>query len=88
MKLIPGLLVHHTPDGAVAVPTGEAAKVLHGMMKLSATAAFLLEQMEKSADEDALVKALLQNYRVEEDRARADVRALLAQLESIGCLIP
>ena len=87
MKLIPGLLIHHTPDGAVAVPTGDAALVLHGMMKLSSTAAFLLERMENDTTEDALVQALLENYTVEEARARADVSALLAQLKAVGCLI-
>ena len=62
MKLLQGLLLHDTPDGTIAVATGDAAKVLNGMIRLSDTAAFILRQMETDTDEDAIVAALLSHY--------------------------
>ena len=87
MKLLQGLLLHETPDGTIAVATGDAAKVLNGMIRLSDTAAFILRQLEKDTTEDAIVQALLAQYTgVEESKAREDVRGVIARLDSVGLI--
>ena len=87
MKLLQGLLLHDTPDGTIAVATGEAAKVLNGMIRLSDTAAFILRQMENETTEEQIVEALLANYTgVDADKARADVRDVIARLDQVGLI--
>lgn len=87
MKLLQGLLLHETPDGTIAVATGDAAKVLNGMIRLSDTAAFILRQMEEDTTEDAIVQALLEKYTgVSEEKAREDVRGIIARLDSVGLI--
>ena len=87
MKLLSGLLLHDTPDGTIAVATGEASKVLNGMIRLSDTAAFILRQMDDDVSEDQIVKALLDNYTgVDEEKARADVRDVIARLDGVGLI--
>ncbi len=87
MKLLQGLLLHETPDGTIAVATGEASKVLNGMIRLSDTAAFILRQMEEDVTEEEIVKALLDNYTgVDEEQARQDVRDVIARLDGVGLI--
>ena len=87
MKLIPGLLIHHTPDGALAAATGEAAKVLNGMIRLSPVAAFLLRHLETETTEDALVATVLANYTAEEATGRGDIARMLSDLRAAKLLI-
>ena len=84
MKLIQGLIVHDTPDGTVAVATGEAAKRLNGMLRLSETAAFIVRQMERDTTEEKIVDALTAAYSVEREIAARDVRALVERLDGAG----
>ncbi len=87
MKLIPGLLIHDTPDGAIAVATGEAAKVLNGMIRLSPVAAFLLRHLETETTEDALVATVLAHYTAEEATVRQDIARMLSDLRAAKLLI-
>ena len=87
MKLLQGLILHETPDGTIAVATGEAATVLNGMIRLSDTAAFILHQMKEDVTEEQIVEALLANYTgVTPDQAKADVRDVIARLDKVGLI--
>lgn len=88
MKLIQGLLLHDTPDGTIAVATGEAAKVLNGMIRLSPTAAFLFRALLQDTTEDALVQAVMTSFaNAEEAAVRSDVRKLLSELRQAHLLV-
>ncbi len=87
MRLIQGLMLHDTPEGTIAVATGEAAKVLNGMLRLSDTAAFILRHMEKETTEDEVVAAITAEYRVDEARAREDFKTLVGQLDGAGLIV-
>ncbi len=72
----------------VAVPVGETSKNFHGMVRLNETAALIWNQMlERDCDEDALVAALLSEYDVSEEVARADVRRVVALLNEHKILV-
>lgn len=87
MKLIPGLLIHDTPDGTIAVATGRAASVLNGMIRLSPVAAFLFRALAEETTEDALIASVLAHYDgVDEVTARRDVGELLGQLRAAHLL--
>ena len=87
MKLIPGLLIHDTPDGTIAVATGRAASVLNGMIRLSPVAAFLFRALSLETTADALIAEVLAHYDgVDEATARRDVGELLDQLRAAHLL--
>lgn len=68
----------------VVVPlTGNIAH-MNELFTFNATAKFLWEALEEGSTEDSLVKALLENYEVEENVARADVRKFLDRLEEMA----
>lgn len=88
MKLLPGLLIHDTPDGTIAVATGAASEVLNGMIRLSPVAAFLFRHMQEETTVDALVAAVMENYDgVDADTARRDVDAFLTELRTARLLV-
>ncbi len=86
MKIKRGLMIHKTPDGTVAVATGEAARAFNGMLRLTPTAEFILRAFEKDTTIDAVAAAMTEKYDVDLDTARADVERLVATLASVGLM--
>lgn len=76
---------------------GEHVILSHGMdnkdfskiISLNETAAFMWKEAEGRGDFDAeeLVAALLENYEVDEETARKDVRRVLDKWQEIGLLV-
>lgn len=56
------------------------------MIRLNDTGAFLWEQLGADTTEDVLVRALLAEYAVDEDTARADVAVFLGKLRDADLL--
>lgn len=68
----------------VVVPlTGNIAH-MNELFTFNATAKFLWEALEEDSTEESLVQALLDNYEVEENVARADVIKFLVRLEEMA----
>ncbi len=86
MKLKKGLMLHETPDGTVAVATGDAAKGFNGMLRLSSTAAFIVRQLRSETTTDAVAEALVEKYDIDMDVAKRDVEALVAKLTEAGLM--
>jgi len=86
MKIRSGLLIHPTPDGLIAVATGDAARHFNGMIRLNETAAFFLRHMAGETTEDALLDAVTQEYDVARETAQRDLTALLARLRAADLL--
>ena len=86
MKIKGGFVVNKVGSQHVVVPVGEASMERHCMIRLNDTGAFLWEQLGADTTEDALVRALLAEYAVDEDVARADVEAFLGKLRDADLL--
>ena len=80
MKIKDGFIVNKVGSQHVVVPVGEASMERHCMIRLNGTGTFLWEQLGANTAEDALVEALLAEYAVDEDTARADVTTFLEKL--------
>ena len=70
----------------VVLPVGKAAEAWNGMLTLNESGVLLWNALEKDTKPQALVDALLAEYQVAEDQARADVDAFLEVLTRAGCL--
>lgn len=69
----------------ILIPVGETAQKLHGMLNLSESGLLLWNTLQEERTEEELVEALLVEYEV--DRATADVRAFIGQMEKAGMLL-
>ena len=86
MKIKDGFIVNKVGSQHVVVPVGEASMERHCMIRLNDTGTFLWEQLGANTTEDALVEALLAEYAVNEDTARADVATFLEKLRGADLL--
>lgn len=87
MKLVSGFLTHKTPDGIIAVATGEAATRFTGMMRLNDTAALIVEALSADTTVEALVEKVVAEYDVAKEVAEKDVVAMVETLRGAGLLV-
>ena len=82
---VPGALWRRTLDGALVLPPGADEP-----FALTPTAAAVWESLAEPRDADALVDELADRFDVERQRAAAEIRGLLDDLEARGavrCLV-
>lgn len=84
MKIKAGFVVRKVGGECVVVPVGEMSKNFHGMINLNETGAFLWNFFTEEHTVDEGVAALLAEYEVEEEIARADVQAFVNTIEENG----
>ena len=68
----------------VVVPIGEGALDFNGVINLNESGAFLWNTMTKDVTEAEMVSALLGEYDVDEERAKADVAAFVKKMKDAG----
>lgn len=81
MKIKDGYILRTIADDNVVLPSGDELD-LSIMITLNDTGRFLWERLEKGAEADDLVAALLAEYDVDESAARAGVDAFLEKLKA------
>lgn len=87
MHIPSGFIIRKVAGETVAIPTGEAAHSLSGLVALAGCGEFLFELLKTEQTEESLVDALLENFNVDPDTALADVREFLTILRENGILI-
>lgn len=80
MKIKKGFVVRKVGEEDIVVPVGAASKAFHGMIKLNESGAFLWKFFVADHTEEEAVAALLKEYAVDEERAKADVHAFVKLL--------
>ena len=86
MKIKEGFVLRQVADATIVVPSGEASLDFNGMITLNETGAFLWKLLESDTDEDAMVKAMLAEFEVDEKTARAGIERFVGKLEKEGLL--
>ena len=81
MKIKEGFILRNVAGSYVVVPIGEATLDFNGMMNLNDTGAFLFEKMIEGISREDLIKALTEEYDVDEETASADVDAFIEKVE-------
>ncbi len=87
MRIPSGYIVRQVAGETVAIPTGEAAKGLSGLVALSGSGQFLFELLKTEQTTESLTNALLDAYDVDPDTAQADVTEFVSILRENGILI-
>ena len=85
MKIKDGFLMRQVAGQTVVLPATDDLD-LNMMITLNDTGAFLWQQLQADVDVDGLVQALLGEYDVDADTARAAVTEFVAKLNDHGFL--
>ncbi|MEN6316027.1 MAG: PqqD family protein [Clostridiaceae bacterium] len=81
MKVKNGFMLREIAKQWVVIPLGSRVVEFNGIMTLSESGAILWRLLEKDATEDELVAAMLDEYEVDEETARNDVRLFLGMVQ-------
>ncbi len=86
MKIKDGFIVREVAGSFVAMPIGERAEELNGVIELTQGGVILWEKLSTDTTEDALVAELLSRFEVDEETARRDTRAFVEGLRKNNLL--
>lgn len=87
MRIIPGFLIRQVAGETIAVPTGDAAHCLSGLVALNGSGEFLFELLQTEQTEESLLRAFTDAYDVGDDVAKTDIADFLALLRKHGMLV-
>ena len=85
MKIKKGYILRVVAKQNVVLPAVGDLE-LDRMLTLNSTGKFLWEHLEKGAEKDDLVKAMLEHYEIDENTARTCVDNFVRNLEQYGFL--
>lgn len=86
MKIRSGFKLMKVGVQNLVVAVDERAEEFNGMIRLNPTGAFLWELLEKEAEKEELVAALLSEYEIDKETAETDVDRFLSILTDNGIL--
>lgn len=86
MKINPDYIKRCIADENIVVPTGESADLLHGIIKLSDTAAFLWDCIQAEMTNQKIVEQFINEYDITEEKAYDVVQQFISALKQAGCL--
>ena len=81
MKIKEGFILKEVAGSFVAVPTGENLVDFNAMITLNGTGAFLWEVLQEERTAEQLVDAMIEEYDVDRDVAKADVEDFIKLLK-------
>ena len=86
MKIKEGFILREVAGSYIVVAVGNAVKEFNGVINLNETGAFLWKILEKGAEKEDLISALLAEYEVEAELATKDIEKFIEKLESAKLL--
>ena len=87
MRISDQYMLRQVADEYLVIPVGEAALKVRGLIGLSESGSLLYRRAQEGASEEELVCALLAEYDIDTETARADTRSFLEQMRRMGILI-
>lgn len=86
MKIKDGFILREVANSFVVVAVGSAVKEFNCVITLNETGAFLWKELEKGATEEQLLQAMLNEYEVEENIAKKDIKAFIDKVSKANLL--
>lgn len=74
-------------DQIVAVPLGEGADQIHGIIKMNKVAAFIFELLKKETTEEAIIDTMEKEYDVPRSVLAADVHRYVEDFIEKGLVV-
>jgi hypothetical protein len=86
MKLCGEFVVRQVMDNIVAIPVGQTALRLNGMILLNDVSKKIWDCLEKGTDFDSILNAVTESFEVTADEARADISEFCGKLRDLQLL--
>lgn len=86
MKLSGDFIIRNIADEYVIVPVGETAAKFHSLITANELGAFICTKLKEDKSEDEILKAILEDYDIDEDSARRDLSGFLQYLKNLNLL--
>ena len=86
MRIEKEFILREIAGDYVIVTTGKTALEFNGLITVNELGAFIWKKMQQDISEDNLVSAILDEYEVQEETARNDVKEFLGKLEEYNIL--
>ncbi len=86
MKIKNGFMLRKVGSQNVVVAVGTASKDFNGIIRLNDSGRYLWEKLQSETDEEELIKAMLNDYDIDEVTARADIRRFIQTLKGADLL--
>ena len=86
MKIKDGFMLRKVGGQSVVVAIGDASKSFNGIIRLNETGGLMWNALSKGCDETELLKAVTDEYNVDESTARADISAFIEKLKGADLL--
>lgn len=87
MKIKENYMLRKVADCYVVVPIGAAVAEFNGMINLNEVGAFLWRQLETETTPDKVLAAMLEEYEVDEELAKADLDRFIKELEEAELIV-
>lgn len=87
MRIVSGFIMRQILGETVAIPSGESAHQLSGLIALNGSAQLLFQLLQTEQTEQSLVQGLQDAYEVDYETAYADVVEFTTALRQNGLLI-
>lgn len=84
MKIKEGFILRKVADSNVVVAVGARAKEFNGIINLSESSAFIWKILEKGAEKEDLVEALLNEYKADREVVENDVERFINKIKEAG----
>ena len=86
MKIKKGLMLCKVGESNVILASGNVEMQIQGLTTVNETGAFIWERLMEDTDVDAVVDAMLREFDVDRETAKADVDAFIAMLRQADFL--
>jgi hypothetical protein len=86
MKLCGEFVVRQVMDNTVAIPVGQTALKLNGMILLNDVSKVIWQCLETDTDLEGIITAVTDGFEVSADVARADISEFLDKLRQLQLL--
>ena len=86
LKTKAGFTLRNVKDETILIPIGDNIRKFNGTVLLNEVSALVWKKMQTPVSRDDLLKAILDEYEVEEAAAAADLDALLEKLKGFGVI--
>ena len=86
MKIKKGFVLRDVAGRSVVVATVADAKNFRGMDMLNDTGREVWTRLQKGMDQEEIIRGMVEDYEVSEEKVAADVQKLIGQMQENGFL--
>ena len=87
MKLIANIQMMELGSEYIAIPLGNYAEKIHGVIRLNETGKYIWDFLSEGLDETEIAKKLTSEYDIDEKSALEDVREVINKLKKEGLIV-